>query len=468
MEIWVLPVATVLIALAIRLAIRDDRKEVWQALARDLDTTYARSRFGPHVVEGRLHGQRVRVEEVHSGGRNSSTQIEVRVDSHLDPELVLSNGGQWAELKQLFGGRDLKVGDTEFDRRVEVKGPEVNALAALNEPARRAIEALEAAVAKGVTFNGGALKFKLSGHLVENRAFWGGVERAQVRQLIQQAVHAGELLSVPHRDLRAALARNALQDSVPEVRIRNLQALAAHYPHGALARKAGQRAIQEDDPHLRLLGARLLGGDQGAAELATLAKGLGFTPALRVAALAELARTSRFTQLWQAAREMLSAEDASFQRDVLGVLGALRAQAPADPERALLGDRIAVLALDPPLADACALALAAVGDSLSQPVLLRLLGAGETAVKIAAANALARVGTIEAVAPLVEQARPVLMNGDLKEALREAVRRIQGRLGDAEEGRLSLATQPEAAGGLSLAEPEEEQPPVDPSEERAR
>jgi len=54
------------------------------------------------------------------------------------------------------------------------------------------------------------------------------------------------------------------------------------------------------------------------------------------------------------------------------------------------------------------------------------------------------------VAPLLEHGKGLLTNGELKAACRAAVDRIQGRLGDADAGRLTLAEPADHAGGLSL------------------
>jgi hypothetical protein len=68
-------------------------------------------------------------------------------------------------------------------------------------------------------------------------------------------------------------------------------------------------------------------------------------------------------------------------------------------------------------------------------------------VKRAAAAALGLVGTVRAVEPLLQLAQE-----SLGETARDAVRRIQARLGgEAEAGRLSVAAQDAAAGGLSIA-----------------
>jgi HEAT repeat protein len=465
MEVVVGTIAAALVVLAIRLSFGTRSNEVWQALARDLETAYEPSWFGPHALEGRLQGHRVRVEEVTtSAGKSSSTRTQVLVYGHLDPELELSAESGWAELTKIFTGGDVKVGDADFDEWVRVKGPEVNALAALSEPARRAMEQL---VGEGVTLKGGALKFTVAGRLVEDRsAFWGGATRRTVLGRIQRAVDASERLSVPRGEIGVALARNALEDPVPEVRKRNLEALAAHYPHGPLARKAASKALEDGDPSVRFLGARLAGGDGGAAELGALASGTAIPPAVRVVALTELKAMGRLPELLTAAHAMLGAGDAPLLKDVLAVIGTVPVLAGADLERAAMMERIAALAVRPELADACATALGALGDVRAQPLLLRLLATGDTDAKAAAARALGRVGTIEAVAPLLEQARPLLLNGGLKETLRGAVRQIQARLGDAEEGRLSLASEHDAVGALSVAEPKEEPSPTEAPKER--
>jgi hypothetical protein len=96
-------------------------------------------------------------------------------------------------------------------------------------------------------------------------------------------------------------------------------------------------------------------------------------------------------------------------------------------------------------------ALVALQVSESEPALVAALGLEPAPVRRAAAVALGDVGTLAAVDPLLRSAEGLLTSRALKEAAREAVRKIQGRAGPAETGRLSLAAGTEGEGALSLA-----------------
>ena len=99
---------------------------------------------------------------------------------------------------------------------------------------------------------------------------------------------------------------------------------------------------------------------------------------------------------------------------------------------------------DAPCAEAVAEALGALGDERCEPVLLRLLERESEGVQRAAAEALARVGTIRAVEPLLN------VKG-AKAAARDAARAIQSRLGPVESGGLSVAPAEGVEGAVSVA-----------------
>jgi len=106
-----------------------------------------------------------------------------------------------------------------------------------------------------------------------------------------------------------------------------------------------------------------------------------------------------------------------------------------------------------PVAETIAGALASLGDARAEPALLRLLRKGSGSVQRAAAAALGEVGTIRAVEPLYtlgEQTLPAA----LKTTAREAIARIQARIGDAEAGRLSVHAEAPAEGGVSIVSDE--------------
>ncbi len=97
--------------------------------------------------------------------------------------------------------------------------------------------------------------------------------------------------------------------------------------------------------------------------------------------------------------------------------------------------------------------LATLADPRAEQALVQLLSRPADGVRCAAARSLGRVGSIAAVEPLLALTKGALFGGEAREAAREAVRRIQERLGDADAGRLSLA-EPGGEGALSLAEPD--------------
>ncbi len=88
-----------------------------------------------------------------------------------------------------------------------------------------------------------------------------------------------------------------------------------------------------------------------------------------------------------------------------------------------------------------------------QPVLISLLGQADDELRRAAIEALAAVGTVEAVEPLLPLARSGMLAGAQGRAAKAAVQMIQARLHGAEAGGLSLSQMPGEQGGLSVAEP---------------
>jgi HEAT repeat protein len=84
-----------------------------------------------------------------------------------------------------------------------------------------------------------------------------------------------------------------------------------------------------------------------------------------------------------------------------------------------------------------------------EPILIGLLGHDPTIAAVAI-DALAKIGTVRAVEPLLACTRRILVDGTLRRAAREAVEQIQLRLDDVDRGRLSLAHDSDVEGALSL------------------
>jgi HEAT repeat protein len=138
-------------------------------------------------------------------------------------------------------------------------------------------------------------------------------------------------------------------------------------------------------------------------------------------------------------------EGALVPRQTVGeLLGGVPVHA-ASKDASLLGPICGLLpTTDPALAEALATALGQLGDTRVEDELLRLMSRDSIRVKRSAAAALGNVGTARAVEPL-------LLITSFPETARNAIRRIQARLEDAEAGRLSVAAQEPPVGGLSVA-----------------
>lgn len=96
----------------------------------------------------------------------------------------------------------------------------------------------------------------------------------------------------------------------------------------------------------------------------------------------------------------------------------------------------------------------------AEDALCALLGSEVLPVQLAAVAALGRVGSVRAVEPLRPLTQGLTRDGELKRLAREAVQRVQARLGEVSPGGLSLVdggaeagrlSVPEAQGALSMA-----------------
>jgi HEAT repeat protein len=105
---------------------------------------------------------------------------------------------------------------------------------------------------------------------------------------------------------------------------------------------------------------------------------------------------------------------------------------------------------DPALSAAAATTLGLLGDPQAEDALIRLLACENSAVRCAAAKSLGIVGTVHAVEPLLPLTKGLLGDAELRQAAQDAVRRIQGSLGDVEAGRVSVVKVEDVAGALSL------------------
>lgn len=243
----------------------------------------------------------------------------------------------------------------------------------------------------------------------------------------------------------ARLAERARADPSPLVRVRSLLVLMREFGEDPAAREAVVSACSDPSPEVRLRAASARGG-QGVPTLVALAEDTAAGDAYAAAAVSALGRLltlERTTALLERSLRERRTETARACVDNLGAHGA-----PAVGPLA----RVLALRLDG-LAEGAARALGATGSASAEPALLAALADPRGHARVAAVEALGRIGTAAAVLPLKEaMSRAGFGERALARELRQAVARIQSRLPGASPGQLSLATG--ETGQLSLAEAE--------------
>lgn len=349
--------------------------------------------------------------------------------------LAQETGG--SHLKKVVFGEDILTGDARFDDRVLVGGPAQAALAVLNQEARSRVMAL---VEDG--------RGEVEDGLVSVRLRGRVMDIATLEQLVAEVAGVASALTPRDFDFPQALARNAGADGLPQVRMRNLEKLLSAFPQSEPAREAAARALAEPDARLRLRAAMALSGSSEALPvLAALVGDPSAETGLRLDALRTLASGWPYREVSPSVAAALGSGEEPLQREALSLLGHEKDLSLYE-QAVQLGSRSSD-------ALACQLArtLGQLGDARAQRALLLLLSRSASEVKAAAAAALGEVGTVEAVEALLPLSRGLLKGGEVKEAAREAIRAIQGRIAGAGAGHVSLAATAAESGAVSLAAP---------------
>lgn len=398
---------------------REKEQAIWQAAAAELGLELRPPGSTQAYMSGQVDGLSVEVDEV-----RQSDALQPRVSVNLPVPLSL-------QLVARSGNGGLQTGDERFDSAVQVSGGEIEVLAHLGEPARSALHPL---LSRGARLEYGKLRLVLPAP-----AKGAGDLSGAVRTLAR----AGRLLQLGEGGVPAALARNAVSDSNPRVRLLNLTALLRHHPQTEAARQAAAKALEDLDPVIRLRAAQFLPGGEPAAVLSALVR-TAAEPWVRVEALRELDHKRPYAEISTAVAAALDAAEEELRREAVKVIA--RA---GDREKV---DALAAMAADapPPLAETLAEALGRLGGPRAEEALMRLLAHESTPVRCQAARALGEMGTVRAVEPLLPLTRG-LLGGELQQAARDAVRRIQARLDDAEAGRLAIVD--DQHGAVSLPDP---------------
>lgn len=424
----------------------------WQRAAAELGLTLNDGGDTGPSLTGRLRGFSVSIATIYSGPRNIGITKPMRVlrifvdgIRKFDPALILRAEGRLTNLTQLVTGTDVHVQDAVFDAAVHIQGDEQRLLAVMSHPTRQAVLEL---------LKLGATTVSDSKIIFESDASW---EEADIQDLAHRVVSLAERLALSVDSIAPALAASALTDPIPEVRKRNLECLfaASAVPGallGALVRPsplkeataaAARAALSAADPHMRLMGGMLVGAEAGFAALKGLVEEDSLPAAVRAQAMRALAAQFPSDRIEPILATALATGIAPL------VMAAVQGAGIAHTVR-LTGNLCALAeTASAPLQIEIAKTLLELATPEAEATLLALLGSAEDDVRIAAAQALGKVGSVRAVEPLL-----LVKNGllrDVKTTARQAARAIQSRLGNAEAGRLSVVEQDDPQGALSLA-----------------
>lgn len=333
--------------------------------------------------------------------------------------------------------REVEVGDGPFDDVFWIEGPTRQALALLNQEARRLLSRLIAQCRLEIAE--GELRAVMQDNLIPH--------------LLPLLLDLGRLFAQP-LDVPQRLAENAQRDPEAGVRLRNLLVLVRELPRDPRTAEALRAACADSSAEVRLRAAMELGAE-GRSVLLDLAEtsaddavralaigGLGRElPLERTRAILIRALRGRFLQTARACLERLGEDGSAVAIELLA--------------RVMLRERSE-------LAAAAAEVLGVTGSPAAEERLVEALERDVPDLRVAAARALGGLGSVTAVPALREAAERFPHDPDLRRAARQAIAEIQSRLPGASPGQLSLSgvevgqlSLAEAeAGQLSLAQPE--------------
>lgn len=439
-------VLIVVAAMLVAGALKDEQRRrelnlrAWQAAARELGLTFS----GPEStrsISGWLHEVPVRADfrrERRSTGKTSTTEEKLVFNAggegQIPVSLAMRQDSTLRSLGRLVYGQDEKVGDADFDERVEVSSMDAWVCAALSEEARRDLGSL---LEKGGEARGGQLRYECAAGSSQDAAWL-----AQMLQFLSQLARR---LTVTGATIHQRLADNAMRDPDPGVRLLNLRFLtdASTRTPPALLASTARALLSDAHDGVRLLAAMQL-GVEGSPVLGELAANPRIETALRVQALRELG-TQGMPGLEPLLAKLLGGSPPELSCTALAIIGARRLDffAPAVVECTASGhDEVRA---------AAATALAYLPSSGAEQALIRLLSDPSSDVQCASAEALGVIGSVAAVEPLLPLAER-FGRAQLRQAARGAIGRIQSRLGNAEAGSLSLADSHELAGAVAIAD----------------
>lgn len=405
------------------------------------------------AVTGSLDGLRVELGSYDAGGGVRGTRIVVRGMGHGPFGLTVRPESVGKAFERVFDGGEYELGDPAFDAVAYVQGDPSIARAVLGIPARKGLaellrgrlgppgpggETLEVSA----SLAGDALTVEIPREAKSGAAFLPAA-LGSLAALAKDLVLSG--------DAPARIAANLPAEEPAGVRLGHVKLLAREFPDLPVTRDALRAACRDADARVRLEAAEAL-GEEGRETLLGVASA---EDAREEDATRAVETLGRRLPPADAARLLDSALGASRFRLARACVTALGLAEGIDPgsEAAAALER-ALLSPVEEVAAAAARSLASADVVSSETGLVGALGHAEADVRLAAAEALGRVGTIAAVAPLQECGAAHALDLSLRRATRQAIGEIQSRAPGASPGQLSLAAA--SAGQVSLAPEGEE------------
>jgi HEAT repeat protein len=427
-----------------------ERAAAWQQAARAVELTgVATSGFmgWDTRLTGKAGTLRVRLESYQRGKSERGTRAVVGGLRHGAYALTIRAEGITTAIEKTFGEREIVLGDEAFDSAAYVQG------------APGLIRALFDADTRGLTRRLLQGQLRVAGPRgARDLAVRTGVSDSELQVEIREPLFGDVLGRLPDAlavvldlarrlerpdDLAAAIATNTRREPLAAVRLANVQLLAKEHPAHAATRESLLAALGDEDAEVRLQAAIALGPDGRAVllESATREDTEDTLAARAIAALAGEFPADLAIERLKRARRSQQAKVARACIDVVGRAGTAQAIEALASVLADAGDELAA---------AAAGALGGTPSEVAQRALVGALGHDSAAVRVAASEALGRIGTPLAVAPLRECAGAHSFDGALRRAVRQAVAEIQARVSGASPGQLSLTI--EDAGQVSLAD----------------
>ena len=370
------------------------------------------------------------------------------------PGITLRAEGAVRALERATTAREIEIGDVAFDREVYVHGTQERLRAALDVETRRVLlPLLQGRIpVRGAPQDTIRAQFSIrDGDIVVD---FGTSATYQLRTNFAAAVKPlGEVADrlAPPASLLARIVQNTRREPEWQVRLENVRLLVRQFLRDPSTLEALRHACEDQDYEVKLEAALGLGPDQAEGTLREIAFGERSADPLAARAIVALDRRLTCEQLQPVLSHAVRTRRHETARACLTTLGAIGGALVVEPLAQVLALNTRVLALDTGgIAVAAARALGASRAEEAQAPLLAALESSASEVRVAAAEALGRVGQASAVLPLREIAGQNRLDTTLRKAARESIAAIQSRLGGASPGQLTLAAG--QGGALSLAD----------------